>query len=366
MPGADRSVLFNVRPATSNVGNDVIALATEGLIAAAWPGPVDVVSLPSAGAGRGGKAAGLTARNVYEANLLADAVLAGGGNVFENGALDVEPTALEALAPPLGLLAASHGRVRGRDGRLRARTDSMPRSRIVAVCHRAEPLLVRDDATAEFLAGLGLEHAAVGGCPSVLLDRYVALPAPDESLAGTALLSIRHPRLMSIPYLDQGRVHADVCGLHGRLVAEYGHAELLCHDFQDLAFAATVPGAVARYTEDPLELLRWIRSCAIQVGYRLHGFLAAVALGTEAVHVSYDERGESMIATLGLEAHDVSLLRSGDVPAAVLDRVRSLGGRPPRLDAESARDRFDEVLVAGVRRLAARADAARATREPVL
>lgn len=336
------------------MGNDLIALGTEALVSDAWPRDVEFVSLPSQGPGRGGKPSGLTAGSVYEMNQLADAVLAGGGNVFENGALEIDSTALASLRPPLGLLAASSGRVRGHDGRLHPRTDGIPASRVVSLCHRAEPLLVRDAATATFLRELGFEDTQVGGCPSALVDRYIDMPAPDPSLAGTALLSIRHPNLMSIPYADQGRVPGDIRRLYRGLAETHDRAVLLCHDYRDLAFAATIPEASVLYTEDPRQLLSWIAGCAVQIGYRLHGFLAAVATAVPALHISYDERGESMLTTMGLDAFDVPMATSGDVASAALDRLRSLDGRPPRRDAEPALQRFDAVLGAGVATLADR------------
>jgi hypothetical protein len=358
-----RSLLFTFRPCTTNIGNDLIALATEGLLDVAWPHPLDVVSLPSAGAGRGAKSAGLSAANVYEANLLADAVLVGGGNVFENGALDVDENALDGLQPPLAVLAASSGRVRGRDGRLARRTDGSSRRRVAYVCGRADPLLVRDDATASYLSDLGIEGATVAGCPSLFLDRLVAdLLAPDPELAGTALLSLRNPRLMSVSYAKQGAVQRDVRHLVRGLARDYDRVALVCHDYADLAFAATFEDVEVRYTEDPRRLLGWLRGCAAAVGYRLHGFLASVALDVPAVHISYDERGESMIGTLDLGCFDVSLHATSDVAAEVLDRLRVLDGRTPRAAAEPALARLGEALFTGLETLAARAAAYRAGR----
>jgi hypothetical protein len=362
---ARRSLVFSVRPHTTNVGNDLIALGTELLVEAAWDQPADVVSLPSAGAGRGSKSAGLNARNLYEINLLADALLVGGGNIFENGALDVDPTALDALQVPMALLAVSSGRVRGRDGALHLRTDAVARDRIVRLCNRADPLLVRDDATAELLAGLGIEGATVAGCPSLLLGRLAHdLPKPDPDLADVALLSLRHPQLMSVPYAEQGRVRRDVASLIGRLGAEHDRVVLVCHDYRDLSFAAEFEGVEARYTEDPRRLMGWLRDCAVAVGYRLHGFLACVALGVPALHISYDERGETMIDTLGLRDYDVPLHESSDVADAVMERLAGLGGRPPGVVAEPALERLTDALVGGVQTLARRAAQRRVDQMP--
>lgn len=371
MTFADRSLLFSFRPLTTNVGNDLIALGTDVLLRDAWGGPVDVVSLPSAGGGRGAKTAGLDARNVYEANLLADAVLIGGGNVFENGALLVDPTALGALQVPMMLLAASAGRVRGRDGGLHARTDSVAPEVMARLCGHARPLLVRDDATARLLEDLGVEHVTVAGCPSLLLGRLGAdLPEPDESLAGVALLSLRHPRLMSVPYADQGRVPRQVERLIARLGAEHDRVALVCHDYQDLAFAAQLAEAGAggavevRYTEDARELLGWLRGCAVSVGYRLHGFLACVALGVPALHLSYDERGTAMVETLDLGDYDLSLQAHDEdgLADAVGERLADARAIPPGVAAAATVQRCADAQADGVAALAARAADHRALR----
>jgi Polysaccharide pyruvyl transferase len=356
--GPRSALIVVLRPSTTNIGNDLIALATDGLLSAAWPGPVDIVSLPSADVRRGAKSGGLTAANVYTANQLADAVIAGGGNVFENGALHVDRVVLAALRAPLAILAASTGRVRDRDGLLVRRTDSVPADDVAAVCALADPLLVRDAATAGYLSELGIGDVTVAGCPTLFLDRFVSdLPEPDPEFAGTALLSVRNPRLMSVPYAQRGRTHRDVGHLIGGLADAFDRVVLLCHDYQDLEFAYGFDGVEVRYTEDPRRLLSWLRGSAIAVGYRLHGFLAAVSLGVPAVHISYDERGRSMIETLGLEAHDVELHEAESVAGAVLDRVRALDGRPPRVDAEPALGRLETALTDGVRSLAARGSA---------
>jgi polysaccharide pyruvyl transferase WcaK-like protein len=365
MSSARRALLFSVRPNTTNVGNDLIALGTELLVRRAWDGPVDLVSLPAAGDGRGAKTAGLNARNVYEANQLADAMLVGGGNVLENGALAVDPTALRALQIPMALLAISSGRVRGRDGELHPRTDAEPPAAVAALCRRSLPPLVRDDATAELLRELGIEDVVVAGCPSLLLGQLGdELPEPDPSLDGAALVSLRHPKLMSIPYADQARVHRQVEQLIGTLSAGYERAVLVCHDFQDLAFAeAFADVAEVRYTEDARELLAWLRGAAVTVGYRLHGFLACVALGVEALHLSYDERGTAMIATLGLGDYDVALHTTADVAGTVHERLAGLAGVPPRVAAAAVLERLEAAQMAGMRALHAQAAAHRALRE---
>jgi Polysaccharide pyruvyl transferase len=349
--------LFTVRPDTTNIGNDLIALATESLLAAVWDGPVEVVSVPAAGVPGAVKGDGLDARNVYEANRLADGVLVGGGNVFENGGLHVDLTALDALEVPLATVGVSSGRVYGRRGELTRRTDTLAPERVRALCRHAAPLLVRDDATAALLESIGVDSAVVAGCPTLFLDRFLRdAPAPDPDMAGTALLSVRHPRLMSLSYACQDQVRADIRAIAADLAAGYDRVALVCHDYQDLAFAAAFPELASLYTEDARRLLAWLRGCAVSVTYRLHAFLPCVAFGVPSVHVSYDERGEAMVETLGVEDWNVPMPATDDVAGEVRARVHeaAAAGRTPRLDAEPALDRLSTLLVAGVEAFARR------------
>ncbi len=346
-----RSLVVAVRPATSNIGNDLIALGMDSLVRARWPLAADILTVPSSERHARGEPSGLTPSSVYQANQLADAVIVGGGNLFENGAITVLPTSLGALTPPLALLAVSAGRIHGRDGRLVARTDRAADDAVVALCARADCLLVRDAATESMLADLGVA-AEIGGCPSLFLDRYLTdLPEPAVEMAGTALVSVRHPSLMSVPYAAQGRVAADVAALVAGLRRRFDRVLLLCHDRQDLSFAAAIDGVDYCYTEDPRQAIAWLRGCSLSVGYRLHAFLTACGLGVPALHLSYDERGSSMTETIGATDLDVSMFAHPDPAAELVDRVdlasQASGGTQISETLDVLHDRF----VGGVDRL---------------
>lgn len=346
-----RSLVFSLRPQTTNIGNDLIAVGADAMIRDVWPTATDIVSIPSSATVSGAKGTGLSAATLYEARMLADALFVGCGNVFENGALSVDRGALAALDVPLALFAVSRGRIRGRDGALSARTDGVPAEQIRSLCSAAGLVLVRDGATAEHLADLGVEGAIVGGCPSLFLDRHTVLPAADADLAGTALVSIRHPRLMSVSYEQQARVPGDLRALVSALRDRYDRVELLCHDYQDLAFAAGFPDVGARYTEDPQQFMSWLRGCAVSVGYRLHAFLTCIAVDIPAVHVSYDERGESMVELLGVERYDVRMHETGDIAAEVGSRLDAECLSPsPRAASASVLDELHVRMVDGLTR----------------
>jgi hypothetical protein len=351
--------LFRLRPRTTNIGNDLIGLATDGLLESEWPGDLEIVTLPASAVG-GAKGSGLDAGNVYAINQLGDGVLVGSGNLFENGGLNVDPTALGALQVPLGFLAISSGRVYGREGTLVPRTDAVAVERIRALCDLALPLLVRDDATAAYLESVGIEHAIVAGCPTLFSDVFVRdLPPPDETLAGKALLSVRNPQLMSIPNADQERVRRDIAKLIRELRGRYDDVVLVCHDYKDLAFAAAFPEARSLYTEDPHRFISWLRGGAVSITYRLHAFLTCVSYAQRSIHISYDERGESMIDTLGLEGWNVRLQGSNDVPGDVMRRDLDQQGRAPKSDAAASLELLGPAMKAGVQAFAERVVGAR-------
>ncbi len=311
-------VVFCIRPDTRNIGNDVIAYAASDLIRAAFGAATSIITVPALATERGG---GLGAAGVHDANRLADAVIVGGGNLFENGQLTVDPNALDALRVPLMLLGVSHGRIRAAGGALVPRTDAMPPQTIRALAARSSAVLVRDDGTARLLRAMDIDRAEVGGCPSLFLP-------PNPS--GTAridrvLLSIRHPARMNVTPELQWRVAADVRELVDALEAAYGPCvSLVCHDYADLEFARGFTGVPLLYFDDVRRYLAALRECRLSVTYRLHAFLPCVAFGTPSIHLSYDERGAEMVAAAGMREWDVDVTAERAVAPAVMRRVAAL------------------------------------------
>ncbi len=313
------TTIFLVRPATRNIGNDLIAHAISQLLYETFGEGANVVGVPAL---IGPQFGGLVPRQVYDMNRLADAVVVGGGNLFENGQLSYDATAVDALAPPMMLLALSHGRIAARDAAVQARSDALPPH---AICHLARKscvALVRDGASQDLLREIGAA-VDVGGCPTLFLPPN----PPDARHDGGVIVSVRHPMRMSVPPPLQWRVADDLRRLIGRLGAEFGApVRLACHDYVDLEFAAGFPDAVPMYFDEVGRYTAALRRCRLHVSYRLHGFLPCLAFGTPSIHLSYDERGRSMLATLGLGACEVDLLTEPDPVAAVLDRARDRDG----------------------------------------
>jgi hypothetical protein len=320
------TTIFNIRPTTPNIGNDLIATGLEVALRTVFGNDLNVVTIPAKAHRLSIADAGLSARNIYQINQLADGVVIGPGNLFENGALHVETDAVSALGVPSMLLSVSTGTIYDRAGDLVPRTDSLGNGKIQAVCRMTDPLLVRDRATQTHLAELGLDRAQVMGCPTLFLNPgSLALPAPDPAVVGSVLLSLRHPQLMSIPCSLQGRLYQDV----GRMIdclRKQGHERIrfLCHDHQDFAFASAFPDIPAMYSEDPLRFLSWLRDCQLNVTFRLHAFLPCLALGTPSIHLSYDERAMSMIDTVAMSEWDINFVHSKDLIGDLEQRLDSL------------------------------------------
>jgi polysaccharide pyruvyl transferase WcaK-like protein len=253
-------------------------------------------------------------------NRFADGVVLGGGNLFENGQITVEPQALDALRVPMILIGLSHGRIYGRDGSLGERTDAMPAGIIRSLVDKAAGTLVRDAATqARLQRSVGTE-AILGGCPTLFMAPNAAGSVGD----GQVLVSIRNPNRMSVPPGLQWRVAEDVRRLIAALHANVSRdVVLVCHDYADIEFASAFPEASLVYFDDVDHYIDALRRSSLNVSYRLHAFLPCFAFGTPTIHISYDERGKDMLATAGMSAWDIDLMTAADVVGEVIERARN-------------------------------------------
>ncbi len=316
--------LYCIRPKGLNIGNDAIHMAMQHFVYEAFGEVVNLVSLPATGRYENHLHAGLTPRTIHEINQYGHGVIVGGGNLYENGELDVNLDALESLHVPLMLFSLSHGRIFGRGGRLVARTDSMPQRTVMALDRRASFALARDEATGAYLRQIGCRQCDVGGCPTIFLDRVAdRLPHLPDANRRRVLISIRNPTLMNVPPARQSRVWDDVAAMIDWLRREdLGEVALLCHDPRDIAFAASFPGVEYMYTGDVYTFLALLRACLLSVSYRLHAFLPCIAFGTPAIAITYDERAMSLIETVGLSDWSIDMLREPTLLNAVRDRCR--------------------------------------------
>jgi hypothetical protein len=341
--------VFVVRPRGLNVGNDVIAVAARALLREVFGGDVNLVQTPADGRWEDAGESGLRQRMLHQMNLYGHGVVVGGGNLYENGQLDIDVNGLPSLRPPLLLFSLSHGRIHDHLGRLSSRTDAMPDAVIRALNGQAAISSVRDDATLEHLRALGLEDVVLGGCPTLLVDGLLPRLTPPPAAPSGVLLSIRNPQLMSVPLRDQGRVHAEVLRIIDVLEQETGQpVRLLCHDTRDMSFASSLGDHEYVLPDDVFSYLDLLRDAELVVSFRLHAFVPCMSFGTPAVNISYDERSSSLVRTIGLADWDIDFVGEGDVAGLVRERVRSLDELARLRDAAQPRWRELESAMRGV------------------
>lgn len=317
--------LFCIHPHGFNIGNDAIHVALRCMVTDAFGRFVNVVSIPATSRFETHGRAGLSGSMVHEINQYADGVIIGGGNLFENGQLDINQTALEAIEPPMMMFSLSRGRVFNRRSELVDRTDVITDGELRALHEQSMLSVARDGATEAHLKGIGCENVVMGGCPTITLgdvaDRLPTVHEPDQ---GVALLSVRNPSLMNIPLWAQARVRSDVERLVALLTEKMGTPpRLLCHDHRDIPFAASFTGLEYTYTGDVYSYLALLRAARVCVSYRLHASLPCLAFGVPFVNLSYDERSQSAIKAVGLGDWDVPVLE-GDPVEAVAERLDNL------------------------------------------
>jgi polysaccharide pyruvyl transferase WcaK-like protein len=335
--------VYCIRPKGLNIGNEAIHVAVRDQLNRAFGEPVNIINIPATSRYESHAKAGFTAATVHEMNQYGDGVIVGGGNLYENGELDVDINALRALEPPLMLYSLSMGRIFNRRGELVRRTDSMPDGVIAALHERAAISLARDEATVAHLAAAGAT-ARLGGCPTLFIDQAPQHTIPEAAVAdGAVLISVRTPELMSVPVRKRIRVRDDVRRIV-ELARELTGAEikLLCHDHRDIPFAASFEDVDYIYTDDVYMYLSLLRHARLCIGYRLHAVLPCLAFGTPVIEVSYDERGTSMMGTIGMGAWSIDMVAVDDVVAEVRRRCERLD-ELDRLRA-AARARWDEQL----------------------
>ena len=335
-----------IRPLGSNIGNAAINFALRNMLYDTFGRLVSIIEYPATNKHESNAIAGITPPTVHELNRVADAVIVGGGNLFENDELDVDFRALRALQPPLMLFSNSRGRIYDRHGNWASRSDVMEDTKLAALLERADLSISRDSATHDHLARLNGKDV-LGWCPTLNLGKYTdRIPGLPKSEQVGALISVRSPSLMNIPYRLQSQVQGDIERAIDAL-RESGHerVRILCNDRRDLDFATAF-----RYTKsvdsihagDVYEYLALLREASIVVSYRLHASLPALSFGTRAVNIVYDERAKALMEDVGLADGIVNMVEGGDDFSDELTSWIERGGYRP--DAEgSLRARWNEI-----------------------
>jgi len=321
--------IYNIRPKGFNVGNDAIYVAMQQFLYKAFGEIVNVITIPATKKYESQGMAGLTSKVIYDINQNGDGVIIGGGNLYENGEIDIDINALKALDVPLMLFSISRGRIYNKRNVLIDRTDVIPDDKLIKLCERADINFARDEATHSYMKKIGITNSELGGCPTIFLDRLGSnIPNYENSnfsYSNTILISIRNPSIMSISTKEQQNVRNDILEMisycKSNLTSE---VKILCHDIRDISFALSLKDIEYVYTGDVYSYLSLLQNCKLLISYRLHSFLPALSFNTNAIKISYDERGLSLLDTLGLAEWNINMIESKNVVSDVISRMENI------------------------------------------
>lgn len=346
--------IANIRPLGYNIGNQAINYALRQMLYEVFGRLVSVIDYPATKKHDNTTKAGLTAATIHELNRYADGVIVGGGNLFENNEIDVDPTALRALQPPLMLFSNSRGRIYDRKCELADRSDVIPDGKLKTLLERADISLSRDEATHQYLAAIDGKDQ-LGWCPTINIGRYASTlpPLPEREKVG-ALISVRTPSLMNVPYRFQSSVQSDIENTI-RTLRDCGfkRIRILCNDSRDLDFATAFrysDGVDSVYTSDVYQYLSLLKGAELIVSYRLHATLPAMACGVPTVNIVYDERAMSLFNDLGLRGKYLNLVELGGKFRQTLSDAVSSGGVNP-LASEVTKLHWDKCYEFQVKKL---------------
>jgi polysaccharide pyruvyl transferase WcaK-like protein len=315
--------LYSIRPKGFNIGNDVIYLALNHFIREAFKENFNVISIPATSKYESNKKAGLTSQTIYEINQFGQGVVIGGGNLYENGELEIDPVALRALEKPMMIFSVSRGKIYNKQLEMVDRTDVMTDEKIIMLNKKADISLSRDVATHEYINSLGVNND-LGGCPTLFMNEIPQHLVPLLNSDKTdALISIRNPYLMSVPVSYQYQMRDDLFRIIELLKRKgYLNVKILCHDHRDIPFADSL-NIDYIYTDDVYTFLTYLRNTRLNVTYRLHSFVPCLAFDIPTINISYDQRAISMLETLGISEWNINMLKD-DILKEVEDRVDNL------------------------------------------
>ncbi|WPU65832.1 polysaccharide pyruvyl transferase family protein [Peredibacter starrii] len=307
--------LYSIRPKGFNIGNDVIYLGVCHFVRQAFKENFNIISLPATSKYEAHKKSGISSQTVYEVNQFGDGLIVGGGNLYENGELEVNPIALKALEKPMMIFSVSRGRIYNKSLELVNRTDTMPDDRISILNSYSAISLSRDKSTKQYIDNLGHPENILGSCPTLFINEIPQHIVPLLNSDKTdALISIRTPSLMSIPVSYQYKFRDDLLQMIEVLKESgYKNVKLLCHDHRDIPFAASITNVSYVYTDDVYTYLSLLRNTRLNVTFRLHSFLPCLAYNVPAIKFSYDERAMSMMDTIGMDQWNINYVKQDPI-----------------------------------------------------
>ena len=308
--------LANIRPFGHNVGNQAISFALRQMLYDVFGRFVTIIDYPATSKHETTAKAGLSKNTIHEINRFVDGVIVGGGNLYENNEIDIDVNALGALQPPLMLFSNSRGRIYGRKGVLINRTDSIDDNKLISLVEKAQISLSRDSATNNHIMNLGLEDS-IGYCTTINMDKYEnMIPDLPKGENVGALISIRTPNLMNLPFKFQSKVQHDIeLAINTLRKNGYDRVRILCNDSRDLDFATLFKASCKAdpvFTNDVYQYLGLLKQATMVISYRLHATLPSISFGTPTISISYDERAQSLFDDLGLKNSVINIVESND------------------------------------------------------
>lgn len=316
--------LYSIRPKGFNIGNEAIFIGVQHFMRQAFNESFNIITLPATTKYEGQRKGGFSAQTVYEMNRNGDGVIVGGGNLYENNELDIDPIAIKALNKPLMVCSVSRGKIYDDSIVLVDRTNVMPDSKIELLHSKTDISLSRDIATTNHIKNLGCE-TTLGGCPTLFMNE---IPQHLVPLLGNektdALISIRTPSLMSIPIRKQYETRDQILEMIKLLKSKgYKNIKFLCHDHRDIEFANSIPEIDYYFTDDIYTYLTYLRNTRLCLTFRLHSFLPCLAFNVPTIKISYDERALSMLDTVNMSDWNIDYLKD-DVLKEIEKRIDNL------------------------------------------
>jgi hypothetical protein len=296
-------IIHHYCPHTFNAGDHFVVRSIRMHLQKHLP---EAVFVPKAVASnRGwGEPIGLRGVNIRNSNELADAVILGGSDQYNNWSPRIKAEEIRYLKPPLFFVGLG---VSSKD------LDQPPYisktkylEDILAANRKTVLSSVRDDISAEFLRGIGFDSPVVTGCPALYLFDE---PLRVGEKGNPVLLSFPYPMVRGESQWHKYRALIEVMEqLIAGLVREGEDCLVVCHDDRDVREAqecleGRVPIFFSNYADD---YFRLYKNAKMVVGSRLHATILALGMGVPSVNIDLDLRGQGFSRTFGLEEWNLS------------------------------------------------------------
>jgi len=291
-----------------NIGNFLIQQAVRRMIQNKSSVGVNFITVPAAGYGIN---SGLSKKVIYQINQVGDGVVVGGGNLFENGEIEVDVNALQSLRKPLMLFSNSYGKIYGTDQKLHRRSDAIPDNVLCSLINAADFVLSRDIATKNHIDKIVLNsNHHVSGCPSIFISELAKDELHKNNADKFGLIAIRNPEQMNIPLSHKVKMHSLTTGIIELMRKNtQNKPKILCNDQRDLEYASSLDCEIL-YTSDVYEYFQILAHVDTSISFRVHTSLPLWSLGCSAINLSYDERSKSLIETLKMNDYDIDIIKN--------------------------------------------------------